>query len=89
MLFIFIAHIFLKSWYCGIKLVYLLKGKIFSKGYVLKVSNRITFFLAGLDLFLRLLQSQINKIWQLSKYKQNIEVGNRPELILDGMCVLF
>jgi hypothetical protein len=69
--------------------VYLLKGKIYSKGYVLKVSNHITFVRAGLDFFLRLLQSQINKIWQLSKYKQNIEVGNQPALILAGRCVLF
>ena len=43
----------------------------------------------GLDFSLRLLQSQINKIWQPSKYKQNIEVGNQPALILAGMCVLF
>ncbi|MDO6424944.1 hypothetical protein Q4521_20845, partial [Saccharophagus degradans] len=36
-------------------------------------------------------QSQINKIWRLSKYTQNFEKGQKPVLILAGVafCCFF
>tara|TARA_R110000796_G_scaffold848_1_gene3244 strand:- start:10633 stop:10872 length:240 start_codon:yes stop_codon:yes gene_type:complete len=78
MLFIFIAHIFLKSWYCGIKLVYLLKGKIFSKGYVLKVSNRITFFLAGLDFFFVYYKARSTRFGNLVNINKTLKLEIDP-----------